>query len=137
MTSNSFLAREQAPLAAEQDAVDLPSSPKPSNTNIGAGTITSRKVQEEDVAIQVGVDVDDSEHKYAKRPVAERMARVVSNQIGTTSSEPDDDGLYGLKKMALIAIVLIFVAVTILETISRAKERKRGEERLNTIDPTY
>jgi hypothetical protein len=127
VTSNSFLAREQAPAVAEQVAVDLPTSPKPSSTNIGAGTITSRKVQEEAVAIQVGVDVDDSEHKYAKRPVAERMARVVSNQIGTNSGaeEPVDDGLNGLKKMALIAIVIIFVAVTILETLSRAKDQRR------------
>lgn len=40
--------------------------------------ITRGKASEPDVALEMGMDPDESENKYAKRPVSERFARVVS-----------------------------------------------------------
>ena len=83
-------------------------------------------------AVSVAVDVDDSEHKYAKRPVADRLARVVNNQIGHGAVEAGDDGMSGLKRMALIALVVIIAVVSLLEALSRA----RPSERTNALlDP--
>ena len=91
----------------------------------------SRKTAATPEAVSVLVDVDDSEHKYAKRPVAERLARVVNNQIGHGAVEAGDDGMSGLKRMALIALVVIIAVVSLLEALSRAKPTGHADSLLD------
>ena len=90
-------------------------------SNMAAGTMISRKTTVLPDVVSVAVDVDDSEHKYAKRPVTERLARAVNNQIGHGAIEAGDDGMSDLKRMALIALVVIIAVVSLLEAFSRAK----------------
>jgi len=123
-TRNSFLlpppSKQNAPLPAPEPQ-EMAATIVPQGSNMAAGTMISRKTTVLPDVVSVAVDVDDSEHKYAKRPVTERLARAVNNQIGHGAIEAGDDGMSDLKRMALIALVVIIAVVSLLEAFSRAK----------------
>jgi len=95
-------------------------------TNVASGirmTANARKnlSQPTDVVLEMGADADDN--KYAKRPVSERIARAVSNQMASTqgSASEEDERTSSLKKTAVILLLVILAAVFILESLSRVR----------------
>lgn len=107
-------------------------------TNVASGirmTANARKnltQPTDDVVLEMGADADDN--KYAKRPVSERIARAVSNQMASTqgSASEEDERTSGLKKTAVILLLIILAAVFILESLSRV--RPSGNQDL-LLDP--
>ena len=72
-----------------------------------------------------GAMVDPDDDKYARRSVNERFSRVVKNQLEESSSRGGlgDGGTAGLRKTAVIMLLLMLIAVTAVELLTRARPR--------------
>eukprot|EP00041_Stephanoeca_diplocostata_P010890 m.174598 g.174598 ORF g.174598 m.174598 type:complete len:106 (+) comp18329_c0_seq13:241-558(+) len=72
--------------------------------------------------------VDPDENKYERRPLNERISRVVKNTLeerqkrNKTFSYESDNG--DLRTVAIVLLLIILGAVTILELYTRAKTKR-------------
>lgn len=83
-----------------------------------------------------GVMIDPDDDKYARRSVNERFSRVVKNQLEESSRGGySDGGTAGLRKTAVIMLLLMLIAVTAVELLTRARPRGSALHGDVALDP--
>ena len=77
--------------------------------------------------------MDADEDKYARRPMNERLAQVVANQLQEAKRlmPHGHDDVDGLKKAAIVLLLVVIGGITLIELMTRAGSGSREDPLLD------